>query len=497
MSDRVGLAFITANPATAAFEDGQRAAMAREQAEQQLQGQMLQNAENMAAAPSRLKTVNANANLATTNADVAQKTAPYKVQSAEAGARSGMADARVSEGTVGSRIATSGAAAQTAGANARVASGTVDSRIAAQDAAARTAGANADVAVGTVQPRIDTAQYGAQTAGANANVATGTVQPRIDTAQAGARTADANADVAVNTVDQRVRTGLANTRLAETNADVGEQTADARVQTAQAGARSAAAGAVKAEMEGFYKSLDLLNAGDPASAQEVARAYGSEIPPQVVQDAGLRKEITDAANYAKNAYPNRPADQQKYIQGFIKTRTERMAAGKPQPDPTAVYNVPGAPELPESTATSTQHAPAEVAVATWLMQNKVAANAQEAWDMVRRSKSNPTTVYASVFNNALRANFGNQAKAKQIADDFMKQAGLAGQPTAAPAPAPAAPARAPAPAAAPGAPSAGLPPGQGSQQSPYQATTQQHVNWFKTSAPPGTVISVNGQLYTK
>lgn len=391
MANSNGLTFITSNPATEAFNEGQRAAMQREAQEIAMQGQQLQNAEQLATAPSRLRQVKANSDLAVTNADVAGRTADYKVQTQEAGARSAGANADVAQGTVGSRIATSGNQA-------------------------RLTGANADVAVGTVQPRIDSAAAAARAAGANADVNVGTVQPRIDTV-------------------------VSQSRLAGVNADVGERTADAKVQTAQAGARSASANAIKAEMEGFYKSLEFLNAGDEASAQYVAQQYGSQIPPQVVQDAGLRKEITDAANYAKTTYPNRPKDQQLYIQGFIKTRLAQKASAQSQGeqagyDPTAVYNVPNAPTPPEIATTSQQHAPADIQTAQWLVANGVANNAAEAWALVKQARANPQTIYASVFNNAVRASFGDTAKAKKTADDFMKFLGqVSTTPAAAPAPA--------------------------------------------------------------
>lgn len=48
-----------------------------------------------------------------------------------------------------------------------------------------------------------------------------------------------------------------------------------------------------------------------------------------------------------------------------------------------------------------------------------------------------------------------------------------------------------------GAPKAEAPSGTGSRNDPFRATTQAHIEWFKTSAPAGTVIEVDGKLYTK
>lgn len=39
--------------------------------------------------------------------------------------------------------------------------------------------------------------------------------------------------------------------------------------------------------------------------------------------------------------------------------------------------------------------------------------------------------------------------------------------------------------------------GAGTQQSPFKATTQADIEWFKTKAPAGSVIEVNGKLYGK
>jgi len=43
----------------------------------------------------------------------------------------------------------------------------------------------------------------------------------------------------------------------------------------------------------------------------------------------------------------------------------------------------------------------------------------------------------------------------------------------------------------------GRPSGQGTQESPYRATTQAHIDWFLANAPAGAVIEANGQLFTK
>ena len=49
----------------------------------------------------------------------------------------------------------------------------------------------------------------------------------------------------------------------------------------------------------------------------------------------------------------------------------------------------------------------------------------------------------------------------------------------------------------PGGATNGAPPGAGTQADPYRATTQSDVDWFKAQAPAGSVIEIDGQLYTK
>jgi hypothetical protein len=40
-------------------------------------------------------------------------------------------------------------------------------------------------------------------------------------------------------------------------------------------------------------------------------------------------------------------------------------------------------------------------------------------------------------------------------------------------------------------------PGGGTRTAPFKATTQDHIDWFKNKAPPGTMIMIGGKLYTK
>lgn len=292
---------------------------------------------------------------------------------------------------------------------------------------------------------------------------------RLRTIAANADTARANANVAMATQPYAIENARSGSRLNAVNADVGARTADARV-------RSANASAVAAEMQGFYKSLDLLNAGQTDAAMQVASQYGQQIPQEVIQNAEVRAAVTSAAKRSLELYPSRPRDQQQYIHSFIQEMADRRAAGQPANEPTAIYEVPGAPNAPEISTTAQTHKPAEIATAEWLVANKIAPNPQAAWEMVRQSRSNPAQMRTQIYNNALRSTFGDPKKAEAITTQAMQ---FLGQSTAAPIAAPA------------------PPPGNGTQAAPYQATTQDHVEWFKTSAPAEAVISIDGQLYTK
>jgi len=42
-----------------------------------------------------------------------------------------------------------------------------------------------------------------------------------------------------------------------------------------------------------------------------------------------------------------------------------------------------------------------------------------------------------------------------------------------------------------------MPSGTGTKESPFKAETQAHIDWFKKSAQPGDVLSVDGKLYVK
>jgi len=165
------LSFITTNPAMDAFERGRQIAQAQLEADQRLEAATRTNVENMASAPSRLRTINANADTAVAGAQVATQTAPYKVQGAYDTMRGGTADANVKVGTQGSRIADAAAGTRLHTTEANVAEQTAPYKVQGAYDASRTGTANADVAVGTVPDRLSQSNSQTRVQAANAETA--------------------------------------------------------------------------------------------------------------------------------------------------------------------------------------------------------------------------------------------------------------------------------------------------------------------------------------
>lgn len=177
---------------------------------------------------------------------------------------------------------------------------------------------------------------------------------------AGATTAETEAGVGQKTAPNRIEMSGVNLGKAKTEAgseeveaDVRRQTAPVRVQQASTGLRQANATALNTEMTGFYKSLDLLDKGDTAGAQEVARQTGHQIPAAVLNDAELRGAVSQAAKRAQELYPNRPKDQQAFITGRVGDIQRKRAAGQPISDPTEAYTPPSNAPEPQTTSGGT------------------------------------------------------------------------------------------------------------------------------------------------
>jgi hypothetical protein len=401
---------------------------------------------------------------------------------------------------------------------------------------AETTSAEGDAAVntGTVDSRIANSAAGASLANTNASTAAAEAPFKIDQTESGARTARAGADVASATVPVKIEEE--GTRL-----------------------RQQRATAVNTEMQGFYKSLDLLNSGDVEGAKAAAEAVGHPLPDVVVNDNRVRDVVTTAAKRAKELYPDRPANQQAYIEAQLGEVKQRIASGQP-PDRYTSYTMPsGAPAPVESNATSSyEMLPAtranpqtgqpeqgylhhdrksgetEFVSGTTISSRNGGAGrdsvfqqrlkvgnslygegSKEAADYANGRRQvtpgeamrfgmqqaetelrNDPTISNKFKGAADRTNWKNN-RAKEIATTISQSQTVA-------------------PPAAPAAPTSGsgLPPqasisgptqvittptdlaGVGTKASPWVATTQDHINWFKQNGKPGDVIMVNGQAYT-
>lgn len=258
--------------------------------------------------------------------------------------------------------------------------------------------------------------------------------------------------------------------------------AAARVNQANAATRHSLAAAKNAEMQGFYKSLELLNAGDVAGAQEVARRTGQQIPPEVVNNAQLRQTVTAIAKRAQELYPNRPANQQAFIHAQMTELHNRVQNGEHPDAVMQPYTMPqGAPPPPEI---AMKGAGGEL--------ERIVANLQEEYRLQHPGKELSYADAVSMARRGSRADEMNLQKERLAssaarADEnfrnfpdatlqkWRQQYGL----------------------------TSNIPQGQGTKDAPYTVTgqdqnaKQQQIDWFKQNAPAGSVLSVDGKLYTK
>ncbi len=432
------LNFITENPGTAAFRRGMQFDQQQRSGELAIEGATLTNDYNAASMPARLRNVTAGADLATTNADVASRTADNRVALTGADLRS-------------------------------------------RSAAATSAETEADVGRQTAPARVETSELGV--------------------------------------------------RQLRSNTDVIEQTATDRVGLSRQNLRTATSNARNTELQSFYKAIDYAIAGNIPEAKAVAQAAGHNVPDQVWQDREFLVAMKNGAKHAETTYPSRPRDRENWMNNtYIPYVTGIRQGGGSITDPSLPHlagrpRQPGQqpdapPQPPEISTNANQQEPADIRTAEWLIKNGVAKSPDEAWQLVRQSRANPQTIYAQVYNNALRATFGNQAQAKKIADDFMRTQnfpvpvpGLQApplQPRAVQKQSMVAPAQNPPSPSIPQRPDMMTPGngarpvqmvapavGAGTRERPFEASVQEHVEWFKRSAPPGAVMRINGKLYTK
>jgi hypothetical protein len=469
------LDFIAVNPAREAFNEAEKTAIARKAAELAIESTMQSQAENRASAPSRLRTIEATADLTRSNADVGQRT--------------------------------------------------VDSRVSQQSSAASSAATAADVAAKTAPYTVDNAYQGNRATRANTDVTVRTAPDRVQQSADATRTGTVNADVAVATKPDKIaESGLRNRQLELSN----QQT----------------------ELNQLKTQLDMIDTGRVEEAKALAAAAGRQIPQAIIENAELRTTLKGVVAEAEKRFPNRPKDQQ----AFIKAHMDQLAAGASNTSsPMTPYtSPPGAPEPPEDTTRSSY----EIVNRSETDENgKPVVRSYKfdkttgQWDRVDDingavtrstgsgaggggSKSvyqQKLETYRAAYPNDETGALAYASGRKQLGDADLQRAAAsilnakypkplvmnAAEQTKrnaayqeiltalrasnnAPAVGPGAPAPAASPAPAPAANPApqGLT-GAGTKEAPFQATTQDHVNWFKTSAPKGSVILINGKPYTK
>lgn len=275
-------------------------------------------------------------------------------------------------------------------------------------------------------------------------------------------------------------------------------------QRLQAGEQSLEAGQRKNDLAPFYESIDLIKAGNYEAAKQIAK--GMTDPGQhgvidtMIDNAQYREAFVRLVDTARNDYASNPAAQQEFIlKGLQQILSQEATIDRT--DPAAPQRVQDAPERPTS-ATGTGN---RLTDKQWIYQMAVGngMSHQEAMGLVTGQKppddSKLMDMARQYVDTMYRGSMASETERQEAYETQLRalreQLGVGGprlNGTANPAPAPAAPAAPAAPQADTGGMSGG-----GTQDDPYQATTQEQVEWFKTKAPAGTIIVINGTPYMK
>ncbi|MER8967725.1 hypothetical protein NKI25_18720 [Mesorhizobium sp. M0808] len=324
-----------------------------------------------------------------------------------------------------------------------------------------------EASAGLDQTRADVA---AQTAPYDVAVA------RENAAQAPIKTGDAALSASENqaTSADRIAQTKQNTRLGEVKVD-------------------------NAALDGTYKVIDLLDQGDVVTARAVAKQLGVDLPDQIVNNRLVIKQLKALSEQAKTQYPNSPKRQQQFMTEAVKGLTSGAGAGQNRADPTYPFKVDNAPEPDMDAATGRAGRPLQFQVVQDAA--KALGYSDEDAFAIASGRKPPTDIDLMNLARQLTSMEMPSSDFRTSPEDRRQryQAILAdlksGQQRPQAGADPSQPAQTAAPAQ-PGAQPAAIK-GQGTQQAPYEAVTQQDVDWFKTSAPAGSVIMIDGQLYTK
>lgn len=303
--------------------------------------------------------------------------------------------------------------------------------------------------------------------------------------------------------DARLRSAEADAIQREAQAELSRQTvpydvtvaqeraarAPLETQQTQAQTRLSQINAGKGEIDVFIQSLELAEQGDIEGAKRVAATVGDEVPDDILRNRALIGQLKRLAQQAQQSYPTNPRRQMEFMQQAVQGLMDAQKGPQRATDPTFQYNVPGAPQ-PEQNGSVKDRLQFQVIMdaarqlgysehdAFRIASGQKPPSEMELMNLARQ------LVTMEMPSGDLRA---TPDQRRQRYNEILTQ--LRSQQGAAPG----------APAAAPGGtatPAAGMT-GTGTQTDPYRASTQQQVDWFKQYAPAGSVIEVDGQLYTK
>lgn len=507
------LQFIDSNPATEAFQRGQQEASREMLAQEQIAKMQRENVEGEKLFPSRLRSAGALADTNVAGAQVATKSVPYDIS-----ARRSAADSAASN-------------AVTAGSNARVNVATEEARISQPYSAADTARAGADVAQGSVAADIASRQAAGRIGTSNANVQEATEPTRIEQPKAHLRSTE------LGNQSSAAKLHLEELNLIEQGrSDVAQDMARRRGETIPPNILE------NEQARGFYKQVlhDALQKypnnprAQDAYVQGKIKGYQQ---PQPGQDGQTPQESEAAAaeGYRPGPQSTGPLDVHAPPPGAPELPDQSSAVHNYEwrtgqgRDPATGQIVPGSFKLDRRTGTEVFTPDVSIDSGRYGGGGKTSVfqQKQSAWLIVHPGDAQGALDYASghrlmTGQDMLKAanlmavkevgtggmlSFQPEKRKAAIAEATMRYLKMLQEqsgPGASPAPTPnlrnppAQPPSAPSGSGAPASPTSGQPPpGAGTHDQPFQATTQDHINWFKANAQPGQVISVNGQLFTK
>lgn len=141
------------------------------------------------------------------------------------------------------------------------------------------------------------------------------------------------------------------------------------------------------DMEVFGQTMKYIAAGQPEMAKEHAARYGDAIPDNILGNAAVTREMTEAWNHYSKIYEGRPADLKKAME--VETQNIIGRNFKGGQGPANRFANPALPKPQETSRSERNYQPAAVQTAEWLVAQGVAKDPREAWQMMSTAKSSP------------------------------------------------------------------------------------------------------------